>query len=212
MNLLIINFASSHSIKFLFNTPYSPHLGGLWEAGVKSCKFHLRRVMGNANLTYEELSTLLAQIEAVLNSRPMSPLSTDPNDFNPLTPAHFLIGRPLTSPACRDLYGTAAQRLVRCDRVEQMRQHFWQRWSKEYISELQKRTKWQTNDEANQITPDALVIIKEDNIPPLRWRLGRVIRTHAGKDGITRIATIKTEMGEIQRAFPRICPLLQQQT
>lgn len=202
----IIDFATNNSIKFTFIPPYSPHFGGLWEAGVKSCKFHLRRVVGNANLTYEELSTTLAQIEAVLNSRPISPLSTDPNDLLPLTPAHFLIGRPLTAPACRDLTEMTTQRLVRYDRVEQMRQHFWARWAKEYISELQKRTKWQTYKDT--IIPNTLVLIKDDNLPPLKWRLGRVLRAHAGKDGITRVASIKTETGEILRAFSRICPLL----
>jgi hypothetical protein len=127
----IIDFTNINSIKFTFIPPYSPHFGGLWEAGVKSYKFHLRRVIGNANLTYEELSTTLAQIEAVLNSRPISPLSTDPNAFVPLSPAHFLIGRPLIAPACRDLTGIPTQNLVRYDRVEQMRQHFWARWAKE---------------------------------------------------------------------------------
>lgn len=205
-NTDIIDFASNNSIKFTFIPPYSPHFGGLWEAGVKSCKSHLRRVIGNANLTYEELSTTLAQIEAILNSRPLSPLSTDPNDLIPLSPAHFLIGRPLTAPACRDLTKMTTQNLVRYDRVEQMRQHFWARWAKEYISELQKRTKWQTHKDT--IAADTLVLIKEDNLPPLSWRLGRILRTYPGKDGRARVARIKTSTGEIERAFTRICPLM----
>lgn len=204
----VIDFASSNSIRFSFIPPYSAHFGGLWEAGIKSCKSHLHRVVGNANLTYEEFSTMLTQIEAVLNSRPMSPLSTDPTDLLPLTPAHFLIGRPLTAPACHDLTGTPTQRLLRYDRVEQIRQHFWARWSKEYISELQKRTKWQTQKDS--ITPNTLVLIKDENLPPLKWRLGRILQTYAGKDGISRVATIKTETGEIKRAFSRLCPLLSQ--
>ena len=83
-----------------FIPPYSPHLEGLWEAGVKSCKYHLRRIMGNALFTFKELTTSLVQIEACLNSRPLSPLSSD---LEPLTPGHFLIEEPLTSLPDNDL-------------------------------------------------------------------------------------------------------------
>ncbi|XP_077262511.1 uncharacterized protein LOC143897575 [Temnothorax americanus] len=85
-------------INWHFIPAHSPHFGGLWEAGVKSTKYHLRRVAGNAILTFEELYTLLAQVEALLNSRPLTPMSSDPNDLIPLTPAYFLIGRTLTAP------------------------------------------------------------------------------------------------------------------
>lgn len=201
----IIDAMSNEQIKLSFIPPYSPHFGGLWEAGVKSCKFHLRRVVGNANLTYEELSTVLAQIEAVLNSRPLTPMSADPNDLLPLCPSHFLVGRPLTAPAGDDLTTKKAALLPRYGRIEQMRQHFWQRWSKEYISELQTRTKWQSNKDT--ILPNTLILIKEDNAPPLQWRLGRVIKTFEGKDGKARVALIKTASGEVQRSFAKICPL-----
>ncbi|EZA51184.1 hypothetical protein X777_10251 [Ooceraea biroi] len=72
-------------------------MGGLWEAGVKSCKFHLRRVIGESLLTFEELTTVLAQVEACLNSRPVCHLPTTPLDFQPLWPGHFLIGEPLST-------------------------------------------------------------------------------------------------------------------
>lgn len=73
------------------------HLGGLWEAGVKSCKYHLKRVMGNALFTFEEMTTSLIQIKACLNSRPLSPLLSDPSDLQPFTPGHFLVSGPLNS-------------------------------------------------------------------------------------------------------------------
>ncbi|XP_048488125.1 uncharacterized protein LOC125491085 [Plutella xylostella] len=90
-----------------------------------------------------------------------------------------------------------------------MRQNFWTRWSKEYVSELQKRTKWQTHK--HTLIPDTLVLIKEDNVPPLQWRLGRVLQTFAGGDGISRVASIKTATGIIQRSFSKICPLFPQE-
>ena len=76
-----------------FNPAKAPHFGGLWEAGVKSLKWHLRRVVGQQILTFVEMSTFSCKIEAILNSRPMLPLTDDVTDLNPLTPANFLIQR-----------------------------------------------------------------------------------------------------------------------
>lgn len=202
----LINFATNEGIKLQFIPPYSPHFGGLWESGIRSCKYHLRRIVGNAKLTFEELCTVLTQIEAVLNSRPISPLSTDPSDLNPLTPGHFLIGRPLTAPPSEDLADARTTRLSRYQHIEQLRQQFWRRWSREYITELQKRTKWKLKED--DITPNSLVLIKEDNLPPLKWRLGRVTRVFPGADGVSRVADIFTATGPIRRASSKICPLL----
>nr|CAI5850157.1 unnamed protein product [Callosobruchus analis] len=89
----LIDSAAHIGIRWCSIPVNSPNFGGLWEAGVKSVKAHLKRVTGETSFTYEDLSTLIIQIEGVLNSRPMSPVSPDPNDFTPLTPAHFLLGR-----------------------------------------------------------------------------------------------------------------------
>lgn len=202
----IIDRASTDNIKLTFIPPYAPHFGGAWESGgVRSCKHHLKRVIGNAHLTYEEFSTVLAQIEAILNSRPIHPMSADPNDLVALTPAHFLIGRPMTSPPCEDLTSAEPSRLRRYERLEQIRQHYWQRWSKDYISQLQTRTKWQT--QSQDIVLNSLVLIKDDNLPPLKWRLGRVVALFTGNDGVSRVADIRTATGLIRRAFSKICPL-----
>ncbi|GBM94249.1 hypothetical protein AVEN_113105-1, partial [Araneus ventricosus] len=77
--------------------PKSPNFGGIWEAGVKCFKFHLKRVIGKQILSLEEFVTILAEIEGVLNSRPLTPLSSDFDNFEVLTPGHFLIGKPITA-------------------------------------------------------------------------------------------------------------------
>lgn len=201
----ISEYAVSQSISFKFIPVYSPHFGGLMEAGVKSSKYHLTRVIGNAHLTFEELTTVLTQIESILNSRPLSPMSSDPQDLLPLSPAHFLVGRPLTAPVYEDMRNQTGSYLSRYQRVEQMRHHFWERWSKEYISELQSRCKWMKGDDTLQ--PGMMVVIKDDNLPPLKWHLGRIINAVPGKDGISRVADIRTATGVVRRSFAKICPL-----
>ncbi|XP_011635474.1 uncharacterized protein LOC105426098 [Pogonomyrmex barbatus] len=88
----VLNKLAFESIQWKFIPPSAPHFGGLWEAGVRSVKFHLKRIVRNYTLTFEEMTTLLCKIEACLNSRPLALFSDDYEDYSALTPAHFLIG------------------------------------------------------------------------------------------------------------------------
>lgn len=90
-------------VNWHFIPPYSPHLGGIWKAGIKLTKYHLKRVLENSLVTFEDLYTVLAQIETTLNSRPLTILTSDPNDLQALTQAHLLIGRTYTSVADPDV-------------------------------------------------------------------------------------------------------------
>ncbi|XP_045501008.1 uncharacterized protein LOC123698434 [Colias croceus] len=198
-------FAAQEGIKFSFIPAYAPHFGGIWEAGVKSAKYHIKRVMGNTHLTFEELSTLFAQVEAILNSRPLCPMSSSPNDFLSLSPGHFLIGRPLNALPAPSLDDAKESSLDRYGRLEQIRQHFWKRWQKEYISEMQLRTKWKVDK--SKINIGDLVLLQEDNSPPLCWRMGRIVRLFHGTDGVCRVADVETTRGCVRRPLVRLCPL-----
>ncbi|UYV84543.1 hypothetical protein LAZ67_X002574, partial [Cordylochernes scorpioides] len=132
---------NSEGIQWKFIPPSASHFGGLWEAGVKSMKYHLRRTMGSALLNFEELTTLLAQIEACLNLRPLCPLSEEPEDLQALTPGHFLIGGSLTAlPNEDDIIAMSLPN--RWQLIQKSMNHFWTRWSQEYLSQLQQRSKW----------------------------------------------------------------------
>ncbi|XP_018375252.1 PREDICTED: uncharacterized protein LOC108769021 [Trachymyrmex cornetzi] len=136
------NFFTEMQIQWQMIPPNAPHFGGLWEAAIKSAKYHMKRIIGNTSLNYDEMSTVIAEIEAILNSRPISPMSDDPNDIQALTPGHFLIGQPVNSYAYSDLENIKINQLSRWQLVERLRQHFWQRWRNEYLNTLQGRTKW----------------------------------------------------------------------
>ncbi|XP_078051413.1 uncharacterized protein LOC144477559, partial [Augochlora pura] len=124
------------AINWHFIPPRAPHFGGLWEAAVKSVKSHLVRIMRNTLFTYEAFYTCLSEIEAILNSRPIAPLSSDPSDFSALTPGHFLIGDLLVRVPVRDFTSAKTGRLNQWQQIQQIRQHFWTRWHKEYLHEL----------------------------------------------------------------------------
>lgn len=204
-NQKVSDTLSSEGIKWIFNPPHAPHFGGLWEAGVKSVKHHLTRVVGPARLTFEELSTIFTQVEACLNSRPITPLSTDPNDLSALTPGHFLTGDSLKAISEPDYTNIKENRLKRWQRIQQMYQHFWKRWSQEYLSRLQQRPKWFS--QRRQIRVGDLVLIKHDELSPTKWPLARVLKIHPGDDGLVRSVLLHTSTGELKRPIVKLCLL-----
>ncbi|XP_076397868.1 uncharacterized protein LOC143266117 [Megachile rotundata] len=202
----VIQQLSNKGIVWRFTPPRSPHFGGLWEAAVKSFKHHFYRTVGDALFTFEELNTYIIEIEAILNSRPLTPLSPDPNDLNALTPAHFLIGESLTSLPEHDLTDVPTNRLSVWQHIQRIKQHFWARWHKEYLNELNIRTKWR-NNVPSSLKLGTLVLLKDENLPPLRWNLGRIIEIHPGDDGVIRVVTVRTNQGIYKRSVRNICPL-----
>jgi len=124
-----------------FIPPNAPHMGGLWEAAVKSTKIHLTKVAGSHKFTFQEFSTLLVRIEGVLNSRPLTPMSNDPEDLLALTPGDFLTGRPiLTFP---EVPAADLPLNMRFNKTKILHHRFSQRWKAEYLHTLHKRYKWQ---------------------------------------------------------------------
>ncbi|XP_034935131.1 uncharacterized protein [Chelonus insularis] len=195
----------NRKIEWKFNPPRSPHFGGLWEAAVKLVKRHFYTVTQGRFLTFEEYCIVLANIEAVLNSRPLTPLSSDPNDLEVLTPSHFLIGDVLVQPIRHDFNNTPDGRLSRWQYLQKLQQVLWTRWQREYLQELQKRGKWHTSNP--KVDKNDMVLLIEDNTSPLHWPLGRVVEIHPGKDGEVRVVTVRTHTGLYKRAVCKICPL-----
>ncbi|XP_061387580.1 uncharacterized protein LOC133322632 [Musca vetustissima] len=192
-------------LEFNFIPPRAPHFGGLWEAAVKSTKTLLNKNITESYLTFEELQTLVVEIEAILNSRPIAPMSDDPNDGEALTPGHLLIGSSLVAIPEQHFDVTKPSLLNRWQRISYLKQQFWQMWSRDYLLSLQQRSKWFT-DEKN-INEGQLVIIHEDNTPPQQWLLARIIKTIPGRDGKVRVVELKTKNGTSCRPIHKIAPL-----
>ncbi|KAL7723423.1 hypothetical protein ACLKA6_012344 [Drosophila palustris] len=195
-------------MEWCFIPPREPHFGGLWEAAVKSAKHLLLRQIGSASLVESEVRGHLADVEAILNSRPLTPLSGDPNDGKALTPGHLLIGQPLRSLPQGSEPDTPSSG-ISCSRrwqlLSMLRQWFWRAWSKDYVHSLQLRGKW-TAEQPN-LAIGALEVIHEDNTPPQRWTTGRIVEVVPGADGRIRVADVKTAVGVCRRPIHKLAVL-----
>ncbi|XP_063634789.1 uncharacterized protein LOC134805409 [Cydia splendana] len=187
-------------IEWHFNAPSWPSAGGLWERAVRSLKHHLKRVVGEQKLTYEQYATILAQLEACLNSRPLCPLTDNIDDLNTLTPAHFLQGR-----AGVTIMETYEDARTKWNLTQKIFSDIWKRWKSEYLSLLTARQKW--CDPQKNLEIGDIVVIHEDNLPAGKWALGRVIDVHAGQDGYVRVVTLKTEKGILKRPIVKLSVL-----
>jgi len=187
-----------------FNPPSAPHFGGLWEAAVRSTKSLMVKVMGEHTFTLEEFTTIICRIEAILNSRPLTPASTDPSDLDCLTPGHFLIGQPLLTILASEDNGSTGRLTIanRWKLLHQCVQAFWKRWRDEYLQTLQCRHRW--SSDAPSLALGDMVVIKDTNSTPLTWRLGRVIKLMPGSDGVVRVVRVSTQQGSMVRPVVKL--------
>lgn len=182
----------------------SPHFGGTWESVVKQFKHHFKRSTTSLVFTPDDFLTLLDQVECVLNSRPLTAISDDINDFKCLTPGHFLIGQPLNLLPEPSWVDSKFERLEAWQQNQFLLNEIWKRFQEDYISALQRRSKWQV--ETENIKVGTMVLIQTD-APPAQWPLGRVSELFPGEDGRIRVVSVTTSSGSFLRAITKLAPL-----
>lgn len=199
----IENYMLQKEITWIFNPPTASHMGGVWERQIRSVRKVLNGIMQQQTLTDESLVTLMCQVEAIINGRPLTRLSEDPEDLEPLTPNHLLLLRsgPTLPPGKFD---EADVYRKHWKQVQYLADQFWQRWTKEYLSTLQVRQKW-WNESSKSLKPDDIVLIVDDRSPRNSWSLGRIIETYPGKDGHVRSAKIRTQHTQLVRPVHKLC-------
>lgn len=187
-----IEILNRKGTKWTFISPASPHQGGIYEAAVKSAKYHITRVIGHQKYVYDDYLTLLKKIEAILNSRPLYAPTDDPFDVPVITPAHLVLGRqiicppPINAPPQTNF---SAQRVR--NEQHKMIESFWKSWSADYlVPSLISRKKWQKVEE--NVKVGQMVLVKDDNLPPSCWQLGKIIELLPSKDGLVRSVVIET--------------------
>ena len=198
----VAELLANDGTQWKFIPAYSPNFGGLWEAGVKSIKYHMKRVL-TTNLTFEEMMTVLCEIEACLNSRPLCPMEDD--TMQALTPGHFLITEAPVIVPNPNLKDAKISNLTRWQYTQKLLSDFWSRWQKEYLTRLQQRPKWLKREE--EFKKGDIVLIKQDNLPPGKWSMGRITDKHPGPDGLTRVYSVKSGGNITKRCVTKLCAL-----
>ncbi|GFX26361.1 integrase catalytic domain-containing protein [Trichonephila clavipes] len=202
----IQKYSTDRNIRWKFIPTYAPNFGGLWESSIKLAKRHLIKTCKGLLLSFEELSTMLCQIEACINSRTLVPLSSDPAYIRALTPGHFLIGEPLLEiPESKSITNTSLSLSCRWKSLLKLRQHFWDRWHKEVLHHYQSRPKWKASQSEVQV--GNLVLISDDNRPPLSWPMARILKLIPSTDGTNREAILQTGSGLTRRSINKIVVL-----
>lgn len=153
-----------------------------------------------SKLTHEALSTLMAEVVAIINARPLVPVSTDPDDPCILTPATLLTQK-VSSPSAPVCDWTADLHRHQWRRVQHLAQTFWDRWKKQYLSSLQPRRKWQAAQP--DLQPGSIVLLKDDQQKRNEWPLGLVTKVFPSKDGRVRKVEVKVSKKEGTKVFLR---------
>ena len=152
----------------------------------------------------EQLETLIAKCEGIINSRPITPVSDDVRDMEALTPNHLLLLRGSQIPSRREEARMPTYRR-RWAQVEYMAHLFWKRWSREYIPQLRERSKW--TGECKNVNEGDLVLVVDPSTPRATWPLARVIEAIQGADGTVRTVRLRAPTGEMVRPVVKVCVL-----
>ena len=196
---------SSGRIRWNWNPPLGSHFGGVFESQVKVAKKTLKAVVGNAGLTDDELQTAIKEVEALMNSRPLTYEGADPRDEPLLTPNHFLVGQLGGQLAPQVTDDIAFNPRNRWRLIQNLVKVFWKRWREEFLSTLNPRKKWREGKDNLKVGDVVLVV--DQNSPRVQWRLGRVEEVFPGLDGQVRVVQVSTKGQKLIRRITRLCPL-----
>ncbi|CAH2083722.1 unnamed protein product [Euphydryas editha] len=198
--------ASIYGTKWTFIPPASPHWGGAWERLIRSVKVALKVVLKERAPREEVLNTLIAEVEAIVNGRPLSHVSVEVDSKESLTPNHFLLGSSSHSPQMgnfddSDLFLRRQWRIA-----QRLADMFWRRWVIEVLPELIPRQKW-TTELHKPLQIGDLVLVVDPNAPRNVWPRGIVEEVFTGKDGSVRVVQVRTQLGSLKRSVARVAKI-----
>lgn len=190
-------------IKWHFNPPAGSHHGGVWERLIRMVRNVLRSVLSQQVLDDEGLQTLICEVEAILNDRPITKHSKDPMYLEALTPNHLLLlkTKPILPPRLfvrEDLYLKPRWR-----QIQYMADLFWKRWTQEYLPLIQERPRW--SKVKRNFAPGDIVVVVDSTAPRGSWLMGRILETKADAQGLVRTVRLQTKTNILERPITKIC-------
>ncbi|XP_075253354.1 uncharacterized protein LOC142345150 [Convolutriloba macropyga] len=204
---LIASKLTQKGIKWKFDPPESPHHGGVWEGLVRSFKRTLYAILNNRRLTDEILQMTFCLVEQTLNNCPLTPVSSDANDFDALTPNHFLLGNRSSCLSSLPPVDDFNHR-KRYARAHDYANEIWKRWLKEYVPALNRRPKWRIQPTRVLKTGDLVWKVGDDS-PRFHYPLARVSSPRYGNDETVRSAEVQTPTGTLSRPVIKLMPVLE---
>ena len=191
-----------NKIQWTFNPPGASHFGGVWERMIRSVRRILVTLLHLQSLTDETLHTFMCEVEYILNNRPLTPVSADPRDQNPLLPNDILLSRNASSIPVgifgnEDLHGRKLWR-----QAQYLADQFWRRWRKEYLPLLQERNTNQISQ--THLSVGDVVIIMDDTVPRGQWPLGRVKSVRTSADGLVRSVSVNSGGKTMERSANKV--------
>ncbi|XP_063357962.1 uncharacterized protein LOC134647540 [Cydia amplana] len=199
------SYGANKGMEWTFIPPASPHWGGAWERLIRSVKTSLKVVLNERAPRDEVLSTLMAEVENIVNSRPLMHVSVENGGVESLTPNHFLLGTSSNLPTIGSFDGSDLYLRKHWRTAQRLTDMFWQRWMKEILPDLIPRRKW--HEESKPLQVGDLVLVVDPNSPRNMWPRGLVTQVFAGKDGRIRLVEVKTKTGTWRRSTARIAPI-----
>jgi hypothetical protein len=192
-------------IEWHFGVPNASHQNGVFERVIRSIRGVLAGLVHQQVMTPEVLSTLFASCTYILNSRPITALSSDPNDFRALSPNSLLLFKHNVSFPMKEPSGQSYP-IKRWAQLEYLTSLFWKRWTKEFISSLQSRQKWHHVKESVKVGD--LVLVVDAQLPRFSWPMGRIVSVNEGRHGLVRSCTVKCANGSVlARPIHKLCML-----
>ena len=171
---------------------------------IKSAIQAISCVLKEADNNDEELQTTFAGVESLMNSRPLTVVSEDPNDEPVLTPNHFLIGQMGGDFIPESVDTTAFNPRRRWRRVQELTRHVWRRWMKEYVPHIGSRRKWFSL--AFNLKVGDVVTVIDPNTARREWKIGRIECTYPGRDDLVRVVDVRVGDKILRRSISRIPP------
>lgn len=195
-------YLNEHGCAWEFNSPHSSHMGGAWERMIGIARRILDGMLAkeHAHLTHDVLCTLMAEVSAIINSKPLIPVSTDPESPYLLTPATLLTQKTAAASLCggftdKDLFGSQWKR------VHVLANNFWNRWRSEYLSSLQQRCKW--NKQHRNLQKGDIVLLKDSQAARNEWPMAVVVASYPSADGLVCKVELKVTSHGTSKTFLR---------
>ena len=207
---------TSINCEWKFIPARAPWFGAIWERLIGILKVGLRKILGKALVTFDELHTILVELEATINDRPLTYSSSEFNELDPITPSHLLKGRRLkTFPNTQTDYlsdppfNTTSNLRERVGYIDKLLNDLWKRWTSEYLLALREGHKCLLARKGTSWPRVGDIVLIHDDGPRSKWKLGQITGLQSGRDGLIRVANLRVASGNTTRPVVRLYPLEQ---